>query len=218
MPDSFDVYIDASSIAVYTSGGITGLSSLTENKIMDFAQLPQGWDYGRGNPISARVIQAALTWNSRLQRLGFLNTNASPGSDGEIAVAAAVGDHRIEVIIETDGMVSVAYDFRRKQQFYRLRMQDTEVHQLVLELVGQIWNASTSFTEINMMGTQIAGSELLLGTIQDPYQSLDVTVSLVEESQFANTPENFMENSHLSSGSPQYFGGLTPIFYNLEAM
>lgn len=121
----------------------------TEKKISSFATLHNGWDYGRGGPISQVTLDAAFEWNRFLRAHGFLETDAFPGSDGEVVLAAGYGDHYLEIIIEPDGKISVAYDYQGKQELYRPNMTPPEATGVILQLVGQIWNISAYFTPIS---------------------------------------------------------------------
>jgi hypothetical protein len=134
-------------------GAVNTLSAQTvASKIESFAALPVGWDYGTGGPIAFPVINSALEWNDFLVQQGPSYTDAFPGSDGEIVLAAGFGDDYIEVIVESDGRtVSVAHDFQRKQMLYRSYESQEEAKQLVRNIVGQRWNASTSFIQENTM-------------------------------------------------------------------
>lgn len=217
MPQNFDFYITVSGTGVYFGEAKIALSPAA-TKISSFAALPQGWDYGSGGPVSRDVISLALAWNDRLHRLGFLNTNASAGTDGEVAIGAGLGDHYVEIIVEADNSVSVVYDFRRRQIFHRPRLSDVDAHQAMLEIVGQIWSASTSFTQASTTEMKIGGSELRSGTIGGLYQFSGANALQTTIQQYATISETTATSSSQEwSESLQYFGDLTPIFYQPEA-
>src|ERR1700733_1572587 len=75
--------------AFHFAGHGIGAPTDTGAKIISFSNLPEGWDYGNGGPISDRTIITALEWNIILIVHGFSNINASPGSGGEIVVASS---------------------------------------------------------------------------------------------------------------------------------
>jgi hypothetical protein len=160
------------------SPGIYGVGFSTESanfadtavKILSFGDLPLGWHYGEGGPIPENTLDAALAWNRFISPWPFDYTDAFPGDGGRITIAAGRGNHYIEIIIEPDFKVSVAYDFERKQKFYRLRMSDQQARKAVLEALGEIWNASISFTLENTMFERTSLFEMLSPTIEGPYQ------------------------------------------------
>ena len=124
------------------------LQSVAE-KIESFRDLQAGWDYGRGVPISENTIQRALAWNLILKLLRLPATDASPGSDGEVSIAVGCGDHYFEVIVEADDTISVAYDFQRKQVFYRLRKTPYEALKLIIEIAGKTSSTQRTIRQMN---------------------------------------------------------------------
>ena len=60
------------------------------DKIKSFGDLLPGWDYGEGGPVPDKTVQRALAWHLILSLIGFIPTDASPGTEGEISIA--VGD------------------------------------------------------------------------------------------------------------------------------
>jgi hypothetical protein len=205
--------------AIYIGGHALTPALTASEKILLFSQLENGWDYGNGESILDVTIRVALMWNERLSNFGFQDTNASAGTDGEVAIGAAWGVHYVEVIIENDDTVSIAYDFDRKQVFYRLRMPEADAYQTIIELVGKIWSASTSFIPASTTGTKIGGFEPLSGTTPAPYQLLAVNVWRSAALPLASTYENtIISSSPPSSGSPQYFGNSIPIYYRPEGV
>ena len=114
----------------------------TERKISSFAALPRGWDYGSGGPIAQSTLETAFEWNSFLRGRGFLETDAFPGGAGEVVIAAGYGDHYLEIIVEPDGKISVAYDRNGKQELYLPNMAYAEAKWTISSIVGQIWSLS----------------------------------------------------------------------------
>jgi hypothetical protein len=183
-----------------------------EEKINSFGGLECGWDYGAGCASQESTISAALTWNKLLRFVGF-ETDASPGTDGEISVAGSFGDHYIEIIVEADATTSVAYDLQRKQQFYELRMQAIKALGSVIDVAGEIWSASTSYTHGSITSQNVSGIGSLSGTTKDPYQFSHVNALIAQFARFVNTQENSTVNTAASVVSPQYSGGSTQITY-----
>lgn len=192
-------------------------ASATAHKILSFRNLSIGWDYGTGGPVAWPVIQSALKWGDFLEGQGFSYTDAFPGSDGEIILAAGYLDHYVEVIVESDAKtISVAYDFQRKQVFYQLRKSPEEAKQIVLGIGGKIWSASTLSIQENITQLKTSGLELLLRTTRVPYQSLDVNVSTTQAVQYASTYVNISEASQESLVNHPFFGNLKQIAFLLK--
>jgi hypothetical protein len=200
-------------LVAYTASVSSGISTLAENKINSFAHLPEGWDYGSGGPITEDTRKIAIAWNDFLRSQWFLSTDASPGSEGEIAIAAGLGDHYIEIIVESDRTVSVAYDFKRKQVLYQSRLSALEARELVMQLVEHIWNVFTSFTVTNIMQQKTGFSERHLRTIGGRYPLSGVNVFAPQGRQPVPTFVNTTDDSHESSASLPFFGDLTQITF-----
>ncbi len=150
-----------SAAGVFYIGYTGNVGSDVEEKLNSFADLP---DYGSGGPIPQSQIATALAWNNFLRARGFLETDASPGTDGEVAIGGRLGEHYVEVIIEPDNTISVAYDRNRKQIFYKLRQPPWQAQRLLQKLTDEIWSASTSFIATNTTPQQISGLGRLSAT------------------------------------------------------
>jgi hypothetical protein len=187
--------------------GISEMPISVTDKIKSFADLDDGWDYGAGAPIPERRIRAAITWNRLLDIFGFSNMDASPGADGEISIAGSCGDHYLEVIVEADDVsASVAYDFKGKQQFYRLKMPTIEALGTALDLVGGIWSASTWYTQGNITQPRISGFELLSERTRAHYPFFPASVFETQEFRYVSTRGNTMESLNLYAANPQCTG------------
>lgn len=137
-------YSDEAITLPYLADITLGMSLDTEEKINSFTALPDGWDYGSGGPLPQETANLAVLWNNflRFVSTGLLATNAGPGSDGEIAIGASLGDHYIGVIIEPDHTVSVMYDVDHTPKFYRPRLSNAAAQQAVYDAWGQIVGGS----------------------------------------------------------------------------
>jgi hypothetical protein len=198
--------------------GVTYSLSDTDRKIASFANLRPGWDYGSGGPIPVETRDLALAWNYFLKSLGFLDTDAFPGSDGEVIVAAGYGDHYFEVIIEPNHTISVGYDFKNKQVLYKPQMSPEDAAQLVLQLTGrgETWNLSDYFTRINLAKNDADLVGQLLGTPRPmaTYRSWTSHVLTDQELQSASMYENTSPAILASWENPQFFGNLNPIYFH----
>jgi hypothetical protein len=160
---------------------IEKLPSKTAENIISFSLLPDGWDYGEGGPIPQLTINNALAWERFFDLKGW-DTNAGPGTDGEIAVSAKLGSSRVEVVIEPKNTLTVAYDFKGTRVSYAPRISTQEAHKRILEIV-EPWNASDSSTQRNSTENQISGLTSRLGIHDrtDRYRFLTMNVSNLPE-------------------------------------
>ena len=81
----------------------------TITKITGFRDLPVGWHYGKGGPISPSFIAQALGIVRQAEALGFQEMDAFPGAEGEVRVTIYQGDEYYEFTIEANGMISFVY-------------------------------------------------------------------------------------------------------------
>jgi hypothetical protein len=187
----------------------------TENKIDSFATLAEGWDYGHGGPIARPTLETAVEWNAILRSLGFFETNAFPGGDGEVAVTAGYGAHHLEIIIEPDRKISIAYDQEGKQKLYLPSLSAPEAKWAVSRIAGEIWSASDYYTRISMTRVQESSQGLLSETLRQMgrYRSLGSIASSNWEPPSAPTSDNTMSDfAGLWEIRPSS-GGLNPAFF-----
>ena len=85
----------------YRAQGVDG-THITERKIRGFKRLQKGWHYGEGRPFGDNIINAAISLHKEALRLGFFETDAFPGANGEIMVTIYRHEHYLEFIIERD--------------------------------------------------------------------------------------------------------------------
>jgi hypothetical protein len=173
---------------IYHSGNSIGYpvaentSSKTAEKIISFSLLPNGWDYGEGDPIPKDTVDTALAWERFFDLRGW-DTNAGPGTDGEIAISARLGSSRIEVVIEPDRTLTIAYDFEGARVSYAPRISAQKAQERILEII-EPWNSSASSTQRSTTGDQISGltqrSEIPQRTDRYPF-SVKIVSGLPEE-------------------------------------
>ena len=182
----------------------------TEEKIKSFAGLPRGWDYGHGGPIPERTLRAARAWNILLQSIGFSGTDAFPGGANEVVVAADSGDHYLEVIVEPDGTISIAYDYQHKQKLYKSHLSEDAAEEIVRALARGLWSASDYFTLISTTQNNVSSPDLLSGTLMVDYPwSAGIAFNNLE-TRSVNTFDNTINAIQGSWGSRPYSGNLTP--------
>lgn len=146
------IYTSFWSQVVYSGPPLPALPKTVE-KIASFRHLRLGWHYGEGGPIDESVIYAAAGFFWQFFLRGFNDADAFPGAHGEVMVTAYEGDHYVEVIAETDGSVSVAYEFKDEEMCVSERISPAEATKVLTELVGIIWSTSDFCTLINSIPT-----------------------------------------------------------------
>ncbi len=78
-------------------------------KIMGFADLPDGWEHGVGVPAAEKVIRKALRILDGGQTLG-LKADAFVGADGSIAVVFYLGSLSLETTVHTDNSLDISLE------------------------------------------------------------------------------------------------------------
>jgi hypothetical protein len=112
-------------------------------KIRSFSNLRAGWHYGQGGPILEDRINKAIKIHALLKYIGFLETDAFPGVDGEILLTCYFGNHYIEILVDTAGEISI---YHEKDSDVVEELKHVREAELVLsKMVGDIWNSSGSF-------------------------------------------------------------------------
>jgi hypothetical protein len=203
-------------MSLYLVGMPASVLGETALKILSFAYLPTGWDYGCGGPIEEEVRNLGLAWNSFFHSVGYLETDAFPGGDGELVVASGYGDHYFEIIVETDATISLAYDFAGKQVFYRPNISFYEAQQTITKMAaGSQWTSSGYFTQINLIRGAVNSpdqhSATHARTAASQLSMSNVLTNLVPPS--APTSVNITNNTRASFGNPQYFGDSHPVYF-----
>lgn len=148
----------------------------TAHKIREFRDLPQGWHYGRGAAPSKETIDAAIEIAVTALKGGQTDTDAIPGSNGEIQILVFRGSTYLEFTIEANGLV----DYRREEGDNRVaRLDALPIHRalsILEDFTREIWlssGSSTASTTFTRRGA-LAGSHsktttafpLLTGTVR----------------------------------------------------
>ena len=82
----------------------------TEQKIRAFASLPVGWQHGEGHPPSDSTIEHAIILNIYASDLGFKETNAFPGIEGEVQLLIYHERTTLEITLEIDDSVTFIHE------------------------------------------------------------------------------------------------------------
>ena len=90
----------------------------TTRKINDFKKLKKGWNFGEGVSFKKSILMDAVFLNQEAGRLGFFETDAFPGPNGEVMVTVYSGNHYLEFIIELDRSVTFRHE-QAGEELYR---------------------------------------------------------------------------------------------------
>ena len=189
----------------------------TEQKINSFARLQPRWDYGHGGPIARATLDIALVWNQFLQQLGLLDTDAFPGGEGEVVIAAGYGDHYFEIIVEPDHSISIAYDFKNRQALYEANLHAAEAATKLMQLTGQggKWNWLDYFTQISTTRSATNLQDLHSGILgQTTLYQLLVSNALKGQVLQSATTFDLISSSPESSASLPFFGDFNPTYFH----
>jgi hypothetical protein len=127
------------------------IASATASKIQSFHNLSVGWHYGTGGPINNKTINTALDLHWHLIIVGFINTNAFPGSNGEIQLTAyyntPLEQHYIGIMIEPTGDLGLVYEISGRDGRQPIETTNVEtIKAAVREIAGEIWSTFGIFT------------------------------------------------------------------------
>lgn len=206
-----DIFAGSANLTVYVVGYRPSLSDRLETKLRAFANLQKGWDYGAGESIPQETIATALSWCNFLRSLRLFDIDAFPGGSGEILLGIQHDEHYIEVIIEPDNTISLAHDFRGKQEAYRPRMRSEDARKILIELAGRICGSFAYFIPIDSTRA-VAGSQAWHSVTHQVTAALLLSTpnALMQAGQTsAPTLDNFIPGL---PATQRYSGNLIPIY------
>lgn len=82
----------------------------TLNKIINFANLEKGWNFGNGDSFDGEIIRASIIISSQMKSCGFFQTDAFPGNNGEIMLTIYDKDKYFEFILKSKNDISYTYE------------------------------------------------------------------------------------------------------------
>lgn len=157
---------------------VQGRSS-TAAKIENFENMEDGWYFGMGHPPSRKVVEAALSYLRTVLSYGFSETDAFPGADGEIMVTAYFGDHCIEITVDSDMTLTVAYQAGKKTEFHEPGLSGIEACSELARLVDIIRQRECASLE-----SYISNTTTIQGAVYLPISPLGL--SAMEYPSFPN--------------------------------
>jgi len=87
-------------------------------KIQSFGNFTQGWSFGEGVPFAPSILLKAMQLIKTAHALGFAETDAFPGLNGEVLVTIYLEADYWEFTIEPDETVTFAYEKNDKTLIY----------------------------------------------------------------------------------------------------
>jgi len=114
----------------------------TEQKILDFAKLKEGWHLGEGDQIDAAGMCEACSLNSLLLMSGFPETDAFPGFSGEVQVTAYWEKDYFEFTRERNGEWSFIHEHSNDIIDEIPSLTYKEIENIVCGLYQRIWSTS----------------------------------------------------------------------------
>ncbi len=119
----------------------------TPLKLQSFRNLPVGWHYGQGVPLSEEVVDKAEQIYEQLMFLGFTRTNAFAGVDGDAQIAAYHREHHLSITIEPNMSFSLEHEVSGKEVLNHENLKLAELKSKLRGIAKAIWSTSGSSTQ-----------------------------------------------------------------------
>lgn len=116
------------------ASGVSRQLSGTAGKILSFLSLPPRWHYGSGKPPSRDLVRTVLYFHSLVGDLGFRETDAFPGADGEILLRIYHGERCVGFLFELNGSVSLTVEDGDVEEFSKENATYVEAFSLAIEV------------------------------------------------------------------------------------
>ena len=82
----------------------------TLKKILSFAQFQEGWSFGEGVAFAKSTVDKAVQLAKTAHTLGFHETDAFPGLNGEIMITVYQGNEYWEFTLEPTETITFVYE------------------------------------------------------------------------------------------------------------
>ena len=142
----------------------------TENKIKGFRELPRAWNFGKGHSPEDWTVETAIVLNSKARTLGFMETDAFPGTDGEIMVTIYFHNHYLEFTIEPTRKITFYRERNKIEISYQEEVSVEDAKAKLMEFGNEIWKSSVYFIKDTTIGESIgllvSPSKTIPGQIQ----------------------------------------------------
>lgn len=181
----------------------------TDEKILDFADVPQGWHFGEGSSMSAAAIRDASKLHEAFILNGFYETDAFPGLAGEIRVTAYYGNRYFEFTRENDGAWSYVFEIDGTVENELDCLTLEQAQEIVKASANNLWNSydislgSIGMRDLEGFKVSPSGPQTMEG--------FRLWTSFVPQS--SGRCANILENFILPQESLQFFGGSQTPYY-----
>ena len=150
--------------------------------------MANGWHYGGGVPPQEKIRNIALTLNREARIVGFTQTDAFPGIDGEIQFTVYEGDDYLEFTINVDGRITFVWEKGDEEVEYVERLSLRTALQKLGEIREKEWPSLGSSTYSIMTVEKkdlraLHSSPQAMGVV---YQSLTEGVRCKQAELYAN--------------------------------
>lgn len=127
------------------------------SKILSFAELKEGWDFGQGVPTPRHVVMEALKFYGFGEQLG-LEMDAFPGVGGDISVDFYIEDELVQVLINPDTALELTHEkgigSRYEELAYFENIDSAEIIKYLTDFRAKghafSWSSSDCFTGENI--------------------------------------------------------------------
>lgn len=182
----------------------------TATKVVAFGASPVGWHYGCGIPAAATTVQRALDLLNFCGKVGLYDTDAFPGSDGEIAITAYSGTFYLRVGLEADDSHTVLLQDQGEDILEKDDASLTQAYAMIENAAKIIeracptsgWSILDPLTRSVQSSTTMPSNTTLR---MDVFQLLASNVFINQVSGSANILGSIIQGS---PESHQYFGNL----------
>jgi len=134
-------------------------------KIIGFAFLPTGWNYGKGVPGNEGALKIASRLLDGLEKEGFRLFDAFPGDDGSVTVSAYALPDSYDFDVNPSGKITVVHDREDEELFYQEGMTFEAALQKIKEFGSPKWNTSEYSTSETILIVNVVASKATLSGI-----------------------------------------------------
>lgn len=123
-------------------------------KLNSFRNLPEGWHFGRGGPLDAKVVEEAARTYNLLIFMGLTRTNAFAGAGGEAQVVAYHRNHVVSITVEANLSFTLDHETDGDSVDYEEGLNFDNVKAKLREIAERIWSSSGSSIRSTTTPTQ----------------------------------------------------------------
>ncbi len=183
---------------------------LTSQKIRRFANLREGWHYGEGERIATQTIEQALSLEAFAQENGLRETDAFPGTAGEVRITIYEGAEYLEFTIEPDRSITFVHERDGKEINSIESMSIEDAKRRIIEHRDRKCDLSESSIQIILISASRDPKALdSVHPLMVAYPWLNTNASREEGKYSVSTSESFTQSI---LNNDLHFGNLTPRF------